>query len=183
MTHQDHTAALRIVTEAIEATFEQRPGYLTLIANAIRVLPELSHPQQPAGWQPIETAPQDGTEIILGSLPQTYMGNPVAARVTVGHWSTEEECLKRVGDCGGECRCPEYDYEDPCWLSWDGGFTAGNPPTHWMPLPPPPTAHPSQQEDDEPEEAKCPGCGKRGVPNGKDGEYRCGSGYQGGCTR
>lgn len=32
-------------------------------------------------------------------------------------------------------------------------------------------------------EVKCPGCGERGEPNGKDGEYRCGSGLSGGCTR
>lgn len=89
-------------------------------------------------WQPIETAPKDGTDIILGALPQIYDGKPTPARVTIGHWTTEEECRIYVGDCGGECRCPEYDYEAPFWMSWDGGFTEENPPTHWMPLPAPP---------------------------------------------
>jgi hypothetical protein len=95
---------------------------------------ELSSPT----WQPIETAPKDGTDIILGAPAQTYNGQPVAPRSTVGHWTTEEECREQIGDCGGECRCPEYTYHDPYWMTWDGGFTEENPPTHWMPLPPPP---------------------------------------------
>lgn len=89
-------------------------------------------------WLPIESAPRDGTDIILGAGVQTFRDQPVPDRVTVGHWTTEEECRILVGDCSGECRCPEYDYDDPSWLSLDGGFTAENAPTHWMPLPPPP---------------------------------------------
>jgi hypothetical protein len=89
-------------------------------------------------WQPIETAPKDGSDIILGALPQTHDGKPVPVRVTIGRWPSEEECRTYVGDCGGECRCPEYDYEPPFWMSWDGGFTEENPPTHWQPLPEPP---------------------------------------------
>lgn len=86
-------------------------------------------------WQPIETAPKDGTEILLWSgVEDRSKDGP-----TIGHWATDEECAVYVGDCGGECRCPEYDHNDPWWLSWDGGFTAEHPPTHWMPLPPPPT--------------------------------------------
>lgn len=89
-------------------------------------------------WQPIDTAPKDGTVIILGAVAQEYQGQPVDPRATVGHWTTDEECRELVGDCGGECRCPEYIYHDPSWISWDGGFTAENPPTHWQPLPSPP---------------------------------------------
>ena len=98
-------------------------------------------------WLPIETAPKDGTEIILGSEPQMFNGQPVPARVTIGHWTTEEECQVDMGDCGGECHCREYEYVDPSWISWDGGFTVENPATHWRPLPaPPPSAHfPSQE--------------------------------------
>lgn len=89
-------------------------------------------------WLDIETAPKDGTDIILGAPAQMYRGKVVRPRVTVGHWTTEEECRVQIGDCGGECHCPEYEYDDPFWLSWDGGFTKENPPTGWMPLPPPP---------------------------------------------
>lgn len=94
----------------------------------------------PSGWLPIETAPKDGTDILLGAPSQTFEGKPTAPRVTIGHWTTEEECRVHMGDCGGECRCPEYEEGEPSWISWDGGFTAENPATHWQPLPgaPPP---------------------------------------------
>ncbi len=88
-----------------------------------------------AGWRPIETAPKDGVDVILGTGPQMYQGRSVPARVTVGHWTTEEECRIDIGDCGGDCLCREYEYADPSWISWDGGFTEENPATHWMPLP------------------------------------------------
>ena len=67
------------------------------------------------GWQPIETAPKDGTHILI-FCPHDDV--PIA----VGHmwagegpafWSYADELLMNV--------CPE-----------------GCDPTHWMPLPPPP---------------------------------------------
>ena len=78
-------------------------------------------------WQPIETAPKD-KEVMLSD----------GSRVTQGFWY-EEEHGEYLGDCGGPCRCPEYDAPcEPFWMSMDGGFTRENPPTHWMPLPEPP---------------------------------------------
>ena len=93
-------------------------------------------------WQPIETAPKDGTDIILGAPGQEFQGQPTSPRSTIGHWTTDEECRVYMGDCGGACHCPEYEYLDPHWISWDGGFTDENPPTHWMPLPEPPNTSP-----------------------------------------
>ncbi len=95
-------------------------------------------------WKDISSAPRDGTDIMLASIEQVFEGKPVEPRVTIGHWTTDEECQIYAGDCGGECHCPEYDYADPSWISWDGGFTTENPPTHWMPLPSPPT-HPERR--------------------------------------
>lgn len=83
----------------------------------------------------MDSAPKDGTDILLMAVGQSYQGNPVPDRVTVGRWTGEEECRRQIGDCGGECRCPEYEYHDPFWMSWDGGFTPENPPNGWMPLP------------------------------------------------
>lgn len=92
-----------------------------------------------SGWQPIVSAPRDGTEVLLASIGQTFDGVPIPDRVTLGHYTVGDELLKHVGDCGGVCSCPEYEDIEPFWMSWDGGFTDENPPTHWMPLPPPPT--------------------------------------------
>jgi len=60
-------------------------------------------------WQPIETAPKDGTEII-------------------GSW----QCLNKTWDMNKLC------FVDGAWLDHyqDCQFN----PTHWMPLPEPPTA-------------------------------------------
>lgn len=72
-------------------------------------------------WQPIETAPKDGTEIIL------YNGNDIS----IGYFAS----------CG-------YDNDDRYqWIVFDAdifpGMLNGWPnnehgPTHWMPLPEPP---------------------------------------------
>lgn len=97
-------------------------------------------------WQPIETAPRDGTEVLLhGPVPSD------PRRVTAGFWIVPGPAI--IGDCGGVCRCPEYSDEvepphwctmhggDPAgWMSNDGGFTEEYPPTHWQPLPAPPSS-------------------------------------------
>lgn len=83
-------------------------------------------------WQDISTAPKDGTEIILfcpqgdGTPGKTY-------RVTSGSWFIPPT-ISWTPD-------PEVDEEEaPSWLSWDGGFSEDTMmPTHWMPLPKPPS--------------------------------------------
>lgn len=83
-------------------------------------------------WQAIETAPKDGTRIMLAAAPD---------RVTLGCWMVPSEVpwLKyRDGYAPEEV----WDEFDPWWHSEDGGFTDEHPPTHWMPLPEPPPAAP-----------------------------------------
>lgn len=82
-------------------------------------------------WQPIETAPKDGTEIIL------VRGN----RVTCGTWFDEREiCASEYHANGTYLGNYETGEVVPGqWMSWDGGFTDEAPPTHWMPMPTPPT--------------------------------------------
>jgi len=72
-------------------------------------------------WEPIETAPKDASEIILRR----------GDRVTSGNWFEETDYFDAQ-------RGEMTEFPDPHWMTWDGGFTEEEPPTHWMPLPPPP---------------------------------------------
>ena len=65
-------------------------------------------------WQPIETAPKDGTRVLLIDADD-------AGTVCWGEWSDWDEVpeCRDIGDIG--CN-GQYDYQ----------------PTHWMPLPSPP---------------------------------------------
>lgn len=66
-----------------------------------------------AGWQPIETAPKDGTELLLCSI---HLYSP-----RTGCWATYHP--NAMGKAG-----------------WRTAPICGDKlnPTHWMPLPPPP---------------------------------------------
>ena len=70
-------------------------------------------------WQPIETAPKDGTRVLLTE----------EWGVVIGRWCEEAQlglCEEGPGWQVFEC--------DDCWYS-----VAAENPTHWMPLPAPPT--------------------------------------------
>ena len=77
-------------------------------------------------WQPIETAPRDGTDIL----------------VCVTHNVPSEECDSRPSASDG------YVWETLQWVDWArdpyewpicrGRVDIPFPPTHWMPLPEPP---------------------------------------------
>jgi hypothetical protein len=73
-------------------------------------------------WQPIETAPKDGTPILVAD----------AKSVEVGVWQEETE---DDTECG-VVTIPGFDAG--WWGSeWQPG---GKQPTHWMPMPDPPAA-------------------------------------------
>lgn len=66
-------------------------------------------------WQPIETAPKDGREILLfdrDDLPTVFAGKWAPVAGDGGWWIYADELL-----------------QDACAEAF---------PTHWMPLPPPP---------------------------------------------
>ena len=67
-------------------------------------------------WQPIETAPKDGTKLLLKF--QGPFSDAAEDGIVTGSWS---------------------DYSRSWWLSsiW-ASSGAHKPPTHWMPLPSPP---------------------------------------------
>lgn len=69
-------------------------------------------------WQPIETAPRDGREIVLllrGDGPLSY-------GFDIGFWCVGEFCYSGSGLPIEECR-----------------------PTHWLPIPEPPTPVTSEE--------------------------------------
>ena len=77
-------------------------------------------------WQPIETAPRDGTSILL------FCGGQPEDNMAVGFWSTSIWVTYGNQNIKGawviyECRSDTIEVH----------------PTHWMPLPPPPTVNES----------------------------------------
>lgn len=93
-----------------------------------------------ASWREIESAPMDGTTVLLycpkgdGSTGSTY-------RVTAGFWDTGEGYIKEHRDLDG--RYLGQDEQEPWewWLTLDGGFSEETMmPTHWMPMPSPPSS-------------------------------------------
>ena len=76
-------------------------------------------------WQPIETAPKDGTEVLLAvglraGIPGTCL---------VGHYMKGGHCIE------------DHPPINAGWYFWNGCmFDEASKPTHWMPLPEVPTA-------------------------------------------
>lgn len=70
-------------------------------------------------WQPIETAPKDASEIILGIAGKNGCS-------FTGYWEDQPNYWGEIG------------FHDECWRQ--GGFYSEHPsnPTHWQPLPQPP---------------------------------------------
>jgi hypothetical protein len=90
-------------------------------------------PTQSDVWQPIETAPTDGTDILL-----LANGMAIEARHSPGEWSEDTPASPA-------------EYSGAVWVAFDGAvqfeIEEGEGPdrsdhhgdvTHWMPLPPPP---------------------------------------------
>lgn len=77
-------------------------------------------------WQPISTAPKDGTHIILSN----------GLSVAEGWWEHVDAYIREKRDLEG--RYIDQDEHDGFdgWLDCGGGMQPD--PTHWMPLPPPP---------------------------------------------
>ena len=75
-------------------------------------------------WQPIETAPKEGTDVILS------------------WWTLGSSDRKRIVQAGRfDKDNGDGEYHSETWAScfWDGWDTPPTP-THWMPLPAPPSS-------------------------------------------
>ena len=77
-------------------------------------------------WQPIETAPKDGTKIVIWA--ERYDFCPIA------QWSSGPDVSGWSFDA----------FSSPCascedgFIGWNEDIEDGFMPTHWMPLPEPP---------------------------------------------
>ena len=80
-----------------------------------------------AGWQPIETAPKDGTWVLVWGPLEAWSSVKAAwyamnRRIGRAYWKMDGE--------------------------WDDYELADNQPTHWMPLPDPPTSSQAHEQDE-----------------------------------
>ena len=96
------------------------------IRRALRMAPAARE-----GWQPIETAPKDGTHIILSN----------GATVAEGWWEYQEPYIREKRDIDGRYIDQEESDGFDGWLDCQGGMQPD--PTQWMPLP---AAQPGAQE-------------------------------------
>lgn len=85
-------------------------------------------------WQPIETAPKDGTDI-QARIPGNGEDNVIAWQVDAFRDDLDEPC-------GGwafttEQEPPDCWTDGVCWAFNEDGVPSVQP-THWMPLPAPP---------------------------------------------
>lgn len=88
-------------------------------------------------WQPIETAPKDGTNIILSN------GQSVAQ----GWWMDEPGYIREHRDEDGRYLGQDESDGYQGWMDCDGGMLPD--PTHWQPLPPPPPGVPAAETQQE----------------------------------
>lgn len=87
-------------------------------------VPGEGHGTGVVGWQPIETAPRDGTEIILAAVIDGHVYEEPATGRWEGHiWEPSWQCNAVI------------EHQSDFGTNW---HTFGPQPTHWMPLPPPP---------------------------------------------
>jgi hypothetical protein len=71
-------------------------------------------------WQPMETAPKDGREVILAVKVRAGM----PGKCLVGHWMPGGHCVE------------DHPAIERGWYFWNGLlFDGPAEPTHWMPLP------------------------------------------------
>jgi len=80
-------------------------------------------------WLPIETAPKDGTEILL------YRGD---GGVLLGRWIAPDAFLTESELSALVLGGVDTDEEDWFGADFVSGYRFDEPPTHWMPLPAPP---------------------------------------------
>lgn len=77
-------------------------------------------------WQPIETAPKDGTPILIYEPFSEYIDEGIY----IVEWRTERYVVR---SSSYKCWVVQHTYQDE-----QGGEVTIDNPTHWIPLPEPP---------------------------------------------
>jgi hypothetical protein len=101
--------------EALPAEIERDARYTRELEESLLEAKRVSQPA-PSGWQPIESAPKDGTHVLV------YRELPPWRVMGTGYW------CEVAGVSGWICR----------GISDPPGNLGLSAPTHWMPLPPAP---------------------------------------------
>lgn len=94
-------------------------------------------------WQKIETAPKDGTRVLVGSRRVEQAGQPPVWRSTVAWW--DDKFRADGWDEENERQIWVPAWTDGTVASWGYEECAELSPTHWMPLPEPPTEQPTSE--------------------------------------
>lgn len=89
------------------------------------------------GWQPIETAPRDGRLLDLW-VPGEFFG-----RMADCFWGTPDHCC---GEAGVYCDSDWHRLE-PGWIVSALNAPVDAEPTHWMPLPDPPSVKEAARDE------------------------------------
>ena len=111
---------------------------LVLVYQALTTLRELENKVLVDGWQPMNTAPKDGTEILVW---RDDSGSFIA-RHTDGYGVIPEHEQD-------EEWCTEETLEHEGWWSDAYGWQEGpETPTHWMPIPTGPDLHHRKEENE-----------------------------------
>jgi len=118
---------LKAARERVERAIDRQGAYPSVSADDLKAVLAALDEQE---WRPIETAPRDGSDILL-----LANGMAIEARYCPGEWSVETPISPR-------------EYDGAIWCAFDdalqfeieetpGGDFHGQV-THWRPLPAPP---------------------------------------------
>lgn len=121
--------SLRAVRDRVYE-FRKRRDRATLAAGSQAV--------QVPGWRPIETAPKDGTMIMLGR-PAVVGTDEVEERCAIstpGYWQEGwEDSVDDMGCDDGFVDCQHQEFSPPRSFGAEAYRSLGTQPTHWMPMP------------------------------------------------
>ena len=120
--------ALRAAAEAYVAACNERPGHRNALCEAILAYLAVKDGEagRQRGWLSIETAPRDGTRVLLSCGPSDPIDGHTQAFMACGFWF----------DYARDAPL-ESGYQ---WAGWVDtyGAQALTEPTHWTPVPAPP---------------------------------------------